>query len=273
MSHPRYVVLDKEVGHTPLQTIQAWKELHPEYAHLPASYAGRLDPMASGLLLVLLGEECKKQEKYHGLDKEYEIEVLLDIGSDTGDVLGIVSPSQTTNVPTHDIRTVLRNEEGSHMREYPVFSSKTVGGVPLFLHALQGSLDTISIPQHLEIIYKIRLVSMTTLSTEELRTRVDQMLSTAPKTTEPSKALGADFRIEAVRTSWDMALTTPHTYTVIRLQVSCASGSYMRTLAGRIGAALGTHALALSIRRTRIGRVVQIGSFALWTSTYPRTTH
>jgi tRNA U55 pseudouridine synthase TruB len=40
-------------------------------------------PMASGKLLVLLGEECKHQENYHSLDKEYEFSVLLGIGSDT----------------------------------------------------------------------------------------------------------------------------------------------------------------------------------------------
>ncbi len=52
------------------------------------AYAGRLDPMASGKLLVLLGEECKVQEKYHGLDKEYEFSLLFGIESDTHDVLG-----------------------------------------------------------------------------------------------------------------------------------------------------------------------------------------
>jgi tRNA U55 pseudouridine synthase TruB len=44
--------------------------------------------MATGQLLVLVGEECKRKELYLGLDKAYEFSVLLGIGSDTHDVLG-----------------------------------------------------------------------------------------------------------------------------------------------------------------------------------------
>ena len=65
----KWVVIDKEVGETPLMSLQKWKRVNPAYANISASYAGRLDPMASGKLLVLLGEECKKQKAYTNLDK------------------------------------------------------------------------------------------------------------------------------------------------------------------------------------------------------------
>jgi len=54
------------------------------------TYAGRLDPLAEGLLLVLTGEECKNKEKYLGLDKEYEVDVLFGFATDTYDILGKV---------------------------------------------------------------------------------------------------------------------------------------------------------------------------------------
>ena len=84
----RYVVLEKEIGETPLSTAEQFRVTRPDLIGIPLSYAGRLDPMASGKLLILLGEECKKQTEYHDLDKEYEFSVLFGIGSDTGDVLG-----------------------------------------------------------------------------------------------------------------------------------------------------------------------------------------
>ena len=56
----RFVVLEKKVGETPLACLLSYKKAHPELGGIPASYAGRLDPMASGKLLILLGEECKK---------------------------------------------------------------------------------------------------------------------------------------------------------------------------------------------------------------------
>lgn len=84
-----YVVLYKKVGQTPLHVLEAYKNEHPELANVPMAYAGRLDPMAEGKLLVLQGDECKVQEKYHSLDKEYEFEVLFGVSSDTADVLGL----------------------------------------------------------------------------------------------------------------------------------------------------------------------------------------
>ncbi|TSC64556.1 MAG: tRNA pseudouridine55 synthase, partial [Parcubacteria group bacterium Gr01-1014_91] len=145
------------VGETPLAAIRVWKIENQEYAHLPASYAGRLDPMASGKLLVLLGEECKRQHEYTNLDKEYNIEVLLDIGSDTGDVLGMSEYAERgTELDERALAAALASERGAHMRAYPAFSSKTIDGKPLFLHALEGSLSYMKVPEHVECIYNIQ---------------------------------------------------------------------------------------------------------------------
>lgn len=251
----RYVVLDKKVGETPLMALSAWKGANPAYAVMSASYAGRLDPMASGKLLVLLGYECKKQKNYTKLDKEYEIEVLLDIGSDTGDALGIVERSgQETRPDSVLVKSILKREIGSHERAYPAFSSKTVSGKPLFLHALEGKLHEIQIPMHEERIYGITLVDMRRMSSADLRMRIEKFLALVPKSDEPSKALGADFRIDAARSSWERVFEDTREYTLVRLKVTCASGTYMRSLAARIGEALETLALALSIHRTKIGK-------------------
>lgn len=248
------VVLDKKIGQTPLQAIQEWKAAHPTYTDVPATYAGRLDPMAEGKLLVLLGDECKKKEKYTGLDKEYVIEVLLGVGSDTGDVLGIAH-SDTASISLTSLRKVLKDETGTHTRAYPAYSSKPVDGKPLFLHALEGTLGQISIPEHPETIYRIKHLNTRTIPGSELVDRIQNLLALAPTSNEPSKELGADFRIDAVRASWDAVFTSQRTYKILTLRVSCGSGAYMRTLAERIGNALGTTALALSIRRTRIGGI------------------
>jgi tRNA pseudouridine55 synthase len=253
----RRITIWKEVGETPLMALGRWKRERPEYAFVSACYAGRLDPMAEGKLLVLLGEECKRQKDYHGLDKEYEIEVLLDAGSDTGDALGVVSyAAHHTRVDPAVLKAALKEERGTHVRKYPVYSSKTVGGKPLFLHALEGALDTIEIPTHKEHIYAISILDPRRISAEALQERIEKFLSLVPTSDEPSKALGADFRIDAVRGSWErfFAQTGAREFGILRLKVTCGAGTYMRSLAGRIGESLGTNALALSIKRTRIGK-------------------
>lgn len=266
----KYVVLEKKIGQTPLEALTAWKEKHPACASIPASYAGRLDPMASGKLLILLGDECKKQDRYTGLDKEYEIEVLLDLGSDTGDVLGLPSyigmQASTAKLPA-----ALSAAQGTHTVPYPAFSSKTVNGKPLFLHMLEGTLDTIEIPVHDETIYRLELLEQKELSRDELSTRIVDSLAHAPRSDEPSKTLGADFRQDEIRAAWRTVFDAmpDRSFTSVRLRITCASGTYMRTLAARIGKELGTTGLVLSIHRTTIGRFLSLPfGLGFWYSTF-----
>ncbi len=269
---PRYVVLNKKLGLTPLQAIDAWKLEHPEHKNVPATYAGRLDPMATGKLLVLLGEECKRQEAYRGLDKEYEIEILLDFSADTSDILGMPTYSDTITLPSkRDITRTVRAEIGAKEVPYPAFSSKTVGGKPLFLYALEGTLDSISIPTHEERIYNIKRVAARTIEIDDLRKKVINVLSLAPRTNEPSKELGADFRQDEIGAAWLNSLSRleDREFVVLALTVTCASGTYMRTLAQRVGEALNTRATALSIHRTRVGRYIALPfGLGVWTKTY-----
>lgn len=269
---PKYVMLHKPVGQTPLEAIDSWRTRHPEHQNVLASYAGRLDPMASGVLLVLLGDECKRQTEYTKLAKEYEVEIVLGIGSDTGDVLGLVSKSnRKIGIDPAALSGVLKREVGSYQRAYPVYSSKTVNGKPLFHYALEGSLESITIPEHQETIHRIKILNQETVSADALQTRVLSTLLLTPRTLDPRKILGANFRIDAVTKSWKKLFASfdEQEFLVLRMRVVSGSGSYMRSLAGRIGEGLGTKALALSIHRTKIGRfkiLPLVGG--VWTTLY-----
>ncbi|HEY0010410.1 MAG TPA: hypothetical protein VGB97_00655 [Candidatus Paceibacterota bacterium] len=269
--HPPYVVIHKPRGETPLGAIERWKLERPDYAPLPASYAGRLDPMAEGKLLVLLGDECRKQKRYTKLDKEYVIEVVLDLATDTGDVLGLPAYAAVETQPGHDaIKRALRSVLGTHRVPYPAFSSKPVGGTPLFLHALQGTLDTITIPEHDETIYGAKLLGVEVVRTTGLEERITSALSIVPRSAEPSKALGADFRQDVIRAGWRalFSLTPERSFMVFKVRVRCASGTYMRTLASRLAKSFGTTGLTLSITRTKIGMYRKIGPFGFWVRSY-----
>ena len=268
---PPYVVLEKKRGETPLSLLQAWQVEHPEFANVPLSYAGRLDPMAKGKMLVLIGDECKKQSLYTKLDKEYEIEVLIGLTTDTGDGLGFVTEEPQKLSEAKPLSVVLNRELGSHSRRYPAYSSKTVNGKPLFLYALEGTLRDITIPEHIETIYQIKLTKTEHIRAAELRGRIQDSLSLVPRSDEPSKILGADFRQDEVRTRWNefFAKQSPQKeFTILHLRVTCASGVYMRSLAKRIGTSLGSAGLALSINRTKIGRFIKTGPIGFWTKEF-----
>ncbi len=256
-------IVQKKVGETPLEAIKrSTKE--------KATYAGRLDPMASGKLLVLIGEETRQREKYLGLDKEYIIEVLLDIETDTGDILGLPKEAlQETRLSNNIIQKALRAELGTHVREYPHFSSKPVNGKPLFVYALEKTLDTIEIPTHEETIYHLELMDTRFISSAYLTNYIQDRLSSIPRSTLPEKALGADFRQDEIREEWKNLLpNTCRGFQVLKIRAVVGSGTYMRTLAMRLGKTFETKAFALSIHRTKIGLYRRLFSIPFWAKLY-----
>ena len=79
----------KPIGISPLGAIKALKEKYPELKNEKMTYAGRLDPLAEGALLILAGNAVHEKEKYLKLDKEYEGEILFGFTTDTYDILGL----------------------------------------------------------------------------------------------------------------------------------------------------------------------------------------
>ncbi len=253
----KYVILEKEVGETPLSCAEHWRASQPDMLGVPLSYAGRLDPMASGKLLVLIGEECKNQTAYHELDKEYEFSVLFGISSDTHDVLGRLSTE--TLVPeilTDTLLTTVSKLIGNITFPYPLFSAKTVQGKPLHMWTLEGRLDEIEIPTRTATIYELELTIVETKPRQEVAATALQKINTIPKVTDPRKALGADFRRTDVRADWQDVATDfslPAEYTIAHFRCVASSGAYMRTLATKIASECATTGLAFHIHRTKIG--------------------
>ncbi|MEX0917918.1 MAG: hypothetical protein WDZ93_02080 [Candidatus Paceibacterota bacterium] len=270
---PRYAVIDKTVGETPLHALERYRQTSEALAAVPLAYAGRLDPMASGKLLILIGDECKRQKEYHGLDKEYRFEVLFGVGSDTGDVLGrLTYRSNPPEIDVADIERVTRSLSGTTPSlPYPKFSAKTVRGKPLHMWTLEGRLDEIEIPTATTTLYKltctgVRSVPATTIA-EEVRAKID----TLPVVTDPRKALGEDFRREKVLADWQRfeEEAGEHEYQVASYTCIASSGTYMRSLAEHIGDRFGVPALAYSIHRTKIGRYIPLLSgFGFWRRLY-----
>ena len=259
----KYVVLDKAVGQTPLQSAELWRASQPSiYATVPLSYAGRLDPMASGKLLVLIGDECKQQERYHGLDKCYEFSVLLGVSSDTGDVLGRLQIESTVpTVTAADLRSAARTLTGNITLPYPHFSAKTVKGKPLHVWTLEGRLDEIEIPQQSSTVYSLTLQNVRTLTRTEIYSEVTNKIETITPVTDASKALGNDFRRVDVRSDWKQFMetaTATDRFTIVTFACVASSGTYMRSLAEEIGKLVGSKALAYHIHRTHIGNYLPL---------------
>jgi len=278
MQLPRYVELEKAVGQTPLQCMEAWRAQAGVEANIPLTYAGRLDPMASGKLLILIGEECKNKDQYLALDKTYEFSVLFGIGSDTHDVLGRL---HTSNPSTRQdlvlgkadaenllvqLKEICTSLTGDIELPYPHFSSKTVQGKPLHMWTLEGRLGEIEIPTRASTIYSLTIDRIETRTRQDLALAARAKIDTIPEVTADSKSLGNDFRRVDVRQDWEQIknncwtsdvqqlLPLPDEYIIAHFTCSASSGTYMRTLAKLIGERLdpAVPSLAWSIHRTEI---------------------
>ncbi len=89
----------KPEGITPVQLIEQLRINFPEYREAKISFAGRLDPLAHGVMVLLLGEENKQREKYLNLEKEYTFSCLLGVETDTFDYLGILKSERYSTSP------------------------------------------------------------------------------------------------------------------------------------------------------------------------------
>ncbi len=256
---PPYVTMEKYVGETPLVALERIRSEYSIPTNVPLAYAGRLDPMASGKLLVLIGDECKVQEKYHSFDKEYVVEILLGTTSDTGDVLGLLASCKHKILTQSEIQNTLATFVGTISLPYPHFSSKTVQGKPLHTWTLEGRLDEIEIPVKKSTVHKLCFNTLRTVSKQNILETVRAKIETIPPVTDMRKALGADFRRTDVRKSWDgFEKDALLTYQILTITCIASSGTYMRTLAELIGKKLGTCGLAYSIHRTKIGKYVPL---------------
>lgn len=239
------ITLYKNIGETPLECILRYKDSKPELKDIPMTYAGRLDPMAEGLLLVLIGEECKEKDKYLGLDKVYEVQVLFGIKTDTGDVLGVINEVKTRGIDLKNIN--LNKYKGKFTQDYPIYSSKTVNGEQLHTLARKGDLPDEMPKKEVEIYDIINLDHYDILAKDLSNTFITNIIK-----------VNGDFRQKVIMGKWESFKQQygDITFQVIKLKVSCSSGTYMRSLAERIASDIGSVGIAMSIKRVKIGDFV-----------------
>jgi len=237
--------LYKKKGETPLERLDRFREEHPEYGETKLSYAGRLDPMAEGVMLVLVGDENKEREKHLKYSKEYSFEVLFGFKTDSYDLLGLLQGEfKKCQIEEKKLKSILENFRGDIDQEYPPFSSKTVKGKPLFEWARKMKLDKITIPRHKVTIHEIKLLGIEQISKPDLRKYIIQNVL----------RVKGDFRQKEVLDKWGKELDRIRTdeFSLAKINIYCSSGTYVRALANDIGEVLGCGALAYSIKRESI---------------------
>ncbi len=136
---------------------------------------------------------------------------------------------------------------GKFEQKYPAYSSKPVGGVPLFQLAREGKLSQIEIPKHEVELLQTQYISRRMISGENLLRYIVTNIS----------LVSGDFRQEEIIEKWKEVLSenleTQFTIDTIELKVS--SGFYVRQFVSDIAEKLGTVATTFHIKRTKVGNL------------------
>lgn len=177
-------------------------------------HAGTLDPLATGLLIVLVGREAtKRQSEFLKLDKSYLVTARLGVETDSYDADGQVVAQaawvDVEKITQNQVVAATKRFIGQSQQTVPAFSAVKVAGQKLYNQARKGSIDMATLPS--------RQITVT--------------------------------QFEVL----DMQLDREQQQLTVTLEVSCGSGTYVRSLVHDLGQELGVGAMVTQLRRTRIG--------------------
>lgn len=224
----------KPVGLTPLDVIKKFKEENLEYKNVSMTYAGRLDPIAEGVLILLAGRTVYKKDDYLKLDKKYEADILLGVKTDTFDILGRASFFEKNLEITQES---INKFKGDLTLSLPPYSSFKVKGKALFWWEREGRINEIEIPQRKSKIYDINLLDSYKIKSGELLNIIVDKIN----------MVKGDFRQEEIKKKWRELLVSEKIFSVAKIKISCSSGTYIRSIADKLG---GT---VLHLKRTQVG--------------------
>jgi tRNA pseudouridine(55) synthase len=154
----------KPSGITINQYIEEYKK---KYNITKLCFCGRLDPMARGEVILLLGDKCKEMDKYTSVSKTYQFEIILGLQTDSDDVLGIIEKNITLeleeiinkleeiiNIDNKINDYILKSKNKNFNQKFHKYSSKKINGKSMWYY-MKNNIE-IEQPTHLVNIYDIK---------------------------------------------------------------------------------------------------------------------
>lgn len=189
------LLLDKPLGYSSNQALQKIKWL---YQAAKAGHTGTLDPLATGVLPICLGEATKFAQYLTDADKTYEATMRLGVTTTTGDAEGEVLEVLAVHVNHQQLASVCQQFVGEISQTPPMYSALKHEGKPLYEYARSG----------IEITREARRVTIESIDILQLdgdvaQTRVRCSKGTYIRTLaeDIGKALGCGAHLIALRRS------------------------------------------------------------------------
>ena len=130
-----FLLIDKPKGVTSANCVY---QLRKFLGIKKIGHCGTLDPLATGLLPICIGEATKFSSFMSDLDKTYEVDISFGIETDTGDIDGEIISKGINKFTETDLKKVLKSFQGPQMQLPPMYSALKIKGIPLYRWARKG---------------------------------------------------------------------------------------------------------------------------------------
>lgn len=121
-------------------------------------HTGTLDPLATGVLVICLGNYTKLVEKLTSSDKEYLVNMHLGIKTDTADITGNILDINSDKISKEVISSTFLSFPREYSQKVPMYSAVKVQGKKLYEYAREGT--KVSVPSRSVKIYKLELLNV-----------------------------------------------------------------------------------------------------------------
>jgi tRNA pseudouridine55 synthase len=243
----------KKEGETPLECLDRVRIEKGIQSQTKLTYLGRLDPMAEGVLIIGEGLGQEEREKYLNLRKTYTVEVLFGFATDTYDILGKLTDAPTRlasrRLDVFALTAALSKVIGKFEQPYPPYSSKPAAGAngvkkSMFALSQEGIVPE-DVPTKEVEVYACQLDRVATKKVSELLVDIQERI----------KKVKGDFRQQEILSCWEQTLGPIYDQSsdIATITLEVSSGTYIRSIAHRLGKSLGTSALAYRLTRTHVG--------------------
>ena len=189
-----------------ISSYQVVKEIRNILNIPKAGHTGTLDPSASGVLLICLGQATKIAEFLVGMKKHYQGEMILGVSTDSQDSEGKIIRKKEVGADIDEkrIKDIFQKYEGTISQIPPMFSAAHYKGKRLY-HLARKGIEVKRIPKEVKI-YQFNLINF------------DQKVNP-----------------------------------IVKFEVVCSKGTYVRTLCSDIGNELGCGAHLSNLVRKKVG--------------------
>lgn len=142
--------IDKPQGITSYDVVDVIKKLFPK---TKVGHTGTLDPLATGVLPILIGEATKLSNNFTAEDKVYKVKMLLGVETDTYDITGRIVFASVVNKDEFYIKERIKRFIGKQMQNPPIYSAIRIDGKRAYSYAREGK--KVEMPEREVEIYSI----------------------------------------------------------------------------------------------------------------------